>query len=129
MTWVGLVYIPLAFVTALFQAGVQELPFVDALLALVDDHSALAFLFAVFVGSLGNLLAYVYVSAVVALTIERGGWRNEPVFARKLDSDPRAPAAGGAEGRADRRHADDLGRRDPVGDPPADPLPARPPGR
>ena len=86
MTWVGLVYIPLAFVTALFQAGVQELPFVDALLALVDDHSALAFLFAVFVGSLGNLLAYVYVSAVVALTIERGRWRNEPVFARKLDN-------------------------------------------
>ena len=51
----------------------QELPFVDALLALVDDHSALAFLFAVFVGSLGNLLAYVYVSAVVALTINGAG--------------------------------------------------------
>jgi hypothetical protein len=74
MVWVGLVYIPVAFVTSLIQLGAQQLPLVDHLLELAGTHSGLAFLFAVFVGGLGNLLAFVYVSAVVALTLDREGW-------------------------------------------------------
>jgi hypothetical protein len=74
MVWVGLVYIPVAFVTSLIQLGVQQLPFVDHLLDLAGAHSGLAFLFAVFVGGLGNLLAFVYVSAVVARVLEGEGW-------------------------------------------------------
>ena len=44
------------------------------MLALAGDHSSLALLFSVFVGGFGNLLAFVYVSAVVARTMERQAW-------------------------------------------------------
>ncbi len=74
MAWIGLVYIPVAFATSLIQVAIQALPFVDHLLALAGDHSSLAFLFSVFVGGFGNLLAFVYVSAVVARTMERQAW-------------------------------------------------------
>jgi hypothetical protein len=74
MVWVGLVYIPVAFVTSLIQFGVQQLPFVDSVLDLAGARSGLAFVFAVFVGGLGSLLAFTYVSAVVAATLDRGGW-------------------------------------------------------
>jgi hypothetical protein len=76
MSWVGLVYLPVAFITSMIQAGIQQLPLVDHLLDLVGDHSVIALLFAVFVGGLGNLLAFVYVSAVVASTIDGGGWEH-----------------------------------------------------
>jgi hypothetical protein len=74
MMWVGLVYVPVAFVTSMIQLGVEQLPLIDHLLDLAGRHSGLAFLFAVFVGGLGNLLAFVYVSAVVAVIMDRGGW-------------------------------------------------------
>ncbi len=74
MAWIGLIYIPIALVTSLVQVGIQQLPLVDHVLELTGDHSAMAMLFAVFVGSVGNLLAFVFVSAVVAATIDRGGW-------------------------------------------------------
>jgi hypothetical protein len=74
MVWIGLVYVPVALLTSFIQVGVQRLPFVDHVLELVDDHSAIAAMFAIFVGGFGNLLAFVYVSAAVALTIERGSW-------------------------------------------------------
>jgi hypothetical protein len=74
MMWVGLVYIPVALITSLIQFGVQQLPLVDHVLELAGAHSGLALLFAVFVGGLGNLLAFVYVSAVVAATLDRQAW-------------------------------------------------------
>jgi hypothetical protein len=74
MLWVGLVYIPVALVTSALQFAIQKLPFVDHVLELTGDHSGIAFVFALFVGSLGNLLAFVYVSAVVSRTMDRGGW-------------------------------------------------------
>ena len=74
MAWVGLIYIPVALVTSMLQLAIQKLPLVDHVLDLTGDHSGMALLFAVFVGSVGNLLAFVFVSAVVAGTIERGGW-------------------------------------------------------
>jgi hypothetical protein len=75
MAWVGLIYVPLALVTSFVQAGLQALPLADHVLDLAGDHSGLAFVFAVFVGSLGNLLAFVYVSTVVAGTMERDRWQ------------------------------------------------------
>lgn len=74
MAWIGLIYIPIALVTSAIQAVIQQLPLADHVLELTGDHSGMAMLFAVFVGSVGNLLAFVFVSAVVAATIERGGW-------------------------------------------------------
>lgn len=75
MARVGLIYVPLALVTSFVQAGIQALPLADHVLDLTGDHSGLAFVFAVFVGGLGNLLAFVYVSTVVARTMDRGRWQ------------------------------------------------------
>jgi hypothetical protein len=75
MVWVGLIYVPVAFATSLIQVVIQWLPFVDRMLALAGDHSALAMLFAIFVGGFGNLLAFVYVSAVVARTMDGQDWQ------------------------------------------------------
>ena len=74
MARIGLIYIPIALVTSALQAAIQKLPLVDHVLELTGDHSGMALLFAVFVGSVGNLLAFVFVSTVVAGTIDRGGW-------------------------------------------------------
>jgi len=75
MARVGLVYVPLALLTSALQAAIQAIPFADHVLDLTGDHSGLAFVFAVFVGGLGNLLAFVYVSAVVARTMDGGRWQ------------------------------------------------------
>ena len=95
----------------------RRCPFVDHLLALAGDHSGLAFLFAVFVGGVGNLLAFVYVSAVVAAH-DRTRRLGKRAASRARPGDARRPArrrrAGGLVVVALLR----LGRRHPVGDPP-----------
>jgi hypothetical protein len=72
MAWVGLVYVPVSLAASLLQIAIQHVPFVDHLIELTGDHSGMAFLFAVFVGGFGNLLAFAYVAAVVARTIDTG---------------------------------------------------------
>lgn len=69
MVTIGLISIPVAFATALVEVAVESLPFVDRLLELAGTRSEVGVLLALAVGGVGNLLAFVYVSAVVAHVI------------------------------------------------------------
>lgn len=69
MVAIGLISIPVAFATALVEVAVESLPFVDRLLELAGTRSEVGVLIALLVGGVGNLLAFVYISAVVAHVI------------------------------------------------------------
>lgn len=69
MLLVGLVYVPVTIITSALQALVLTVPFVDGLVDLAGARSGIAVLIALLVGGIGNLLAFVYVSTVVAGTI------------------------------------------------------------
>ena len=103
MAWVGLGLHPRrASSRRCSRLAIQRCRSSTTLLALAGDHSGLAFLFAVFVGGVGNLLAFVYVSAVVARTIERGGLGARPRSRARRETLGRllvARAAGGADRR------------------------------
>ena len=71
MLTIGLVYVPVSIVSSILQAIVLNLPFVDDLVELAGARSGIAALFAVFVGGIGNLFAFTYVSIVVAAVIDR----------------------------------------------------------
>lgn len=69
MVAIGLISIPVAFATAIVEVAVESLPFVDRLLELAGTRSEVGVLLALLVGGVGNLLAFVYISAVVAQVI------------------------------------------------------------
>ncbi|MCB0968933.1 MAG: hypothetical protein KDB37_19035, partial [Ilumatobacter sp.] len=70
MMAIGLLYLPVAAVTAVVQSIVLAMPFVDDLVGLAGDRSAVALLISVAIGGLGDLLAFVYIAAVVARSID-----------------------------------------------------------
>jgi hypothetical protein len=63
---IGLVYLPAAIVVGLFAALLQSLPLLRQLTELSGTASGTGFLFAVLVGSLANVMAFVAVNAMVA---------------------------------------------------------------
>lgn len=69
MVAIGLISIPVAFATAIVEVAVESLPFVDRLLELAGTRSEVGVLVALLVGGVGNLLAFTYISAVVAHVI------------------------------------------------------------
>jgi hypothetical protein len=69
MVAVGLISIPVAFATALVEVAVESLPFVERLLELAGTRSEVGVLIALLVGGIGNLLAFTYISTVVAHVI------------------------------------------------------------
>jgi hypothetical protein len=71
MLTVGLVFIPVAIVTSIVQAGILAIPFVDQVLELAGNRSGLAFLLSLLVGGIADLLTFVYVVAAVARFVDR----------------------------------------------------------
>ncbi len=63
---IGLVYLPAAIVVGLFAALLQALPLVGPLTQVSGTASGTGFVFALLVGSLANVMAFVAVNAMVA---------------------------------------------------------------
>lgn len=81
MLAIGVVYVPVAIVVSIVQAGIQAIPFVDDLVELAGDRSGLAFVVPLAVGGIGDLLAFVYVAAAVARLLgERDDGRVVPTL-------------------------------------------------
>ncbi len=70
MLKIGLVYVPISIVTAILQVILLNVPWVDDLLDLAGARSGVAAVFAVFVGSIGNLLAFTIVTMMVARVMD-----------------------------------------------------------
>lgn len=73
MLAVGLIYIPVAIATSAVQGALLTVPFLRGLVDLAGDRSGLAMLLSILVGGLADLLAFVYVAAVVARVVAREG--------------------------------------------------------
>jgi hypothetical protein len=73
MLAVGLLYAPVALVTAAVQAGVFALPFVDELVEVAGDRSGVAFVLSIAIGGLADLLTFVFVVAMVARSLDDAG--------------------------------------------------------
>jgi hypothetical protein len=74
MLLIGSVFVPVAIATSVLQAGLLAIPLVDDVVDLAGDRSGIAFLLAIAVGGLAELLAFVFVIAAVARVIgERAG--------------------------------------------------------
>ncbi len=71
MLGIGFVYVPVGLVTSVIEAGVLALPFVDDLLGVAGKHSSISFLLTMLVGGIAEVLALVYVTAVVAKCMAR----------------------------------------------------------
>jgi hypothetical protein len=72
MSTIGIVYVPVAVVTSILQAGIFAIPFVDDVVDLAGDRSGTAFVLSMLVGGLADLLAFVYVVAAVARVVDGG---------------------------------------------------------
>lgn len=70
MLTIGLVYVPVAVVTSIVQAGLLAVPFVSDLIDLAGDRSGTAFLLAMAVGGIADVLTFVYVAAAVARVVD-----------------------------------------------------------
>ncbi len=81
---IGLVYLPAAVVVGLFAALLQSLPVLRQLTEVSGTASGTGFLFAVLVGSLANVMAFVAVNAMVAAYFDLLG--DDDVDASGLDA-------------------------------------------
>lgn len=70
MLAVGVVYVPVAVVTALVQVGILAIPFVDDVVDLAGDRSGTGFLLSMLVGGVADLLAFVYVTGAVSRIVD-----------------------------------------------------------
>lgn len=70
MLSIGLVYLPVALVTAGFQAGLLAIPFFDGFVELAGDRSWLAFILATTVGGIADLLTFLFVLAAVGRVVQ-----------------------------------------------------------
>jgi hypothetical protein len=66
MLLIGSVFVPVAIVTSALQAGLLAIPLVDDVVDLAGERSSIAFLLAIAVGGIAELLAFVFVVAAVA---------------------------------------------------------------
>jgi hypothetical protein len=70
MLLIGSVFVPVAIVTSMLQAGVLAIPLVDDVVDLAGDRSGIAFVLAIAVGGIAELLAFAFVTAAVARVID-----------------------------------------------------------
>lgn len=70
LIWVGLVYIPIAIASTLVYLAVSAIPLVDDVQELAGARSGVGLLAGVLVGGIASLLAFVYVSCVVARIVD-----------------------------------------------------------
>ncbi len=71
--WIGLVYVPIGAVTAASVHLISQIGAIDGLLDLATRNSAVGAVITALLGGLGNLLAFMVVSAVVAAALDRAG--------------------------------------------------------
>ncbi|MAT04257.1 MAG: hypothetical protein CL424_04340 [Acidimicrobiaceae bacterium] len=70
MLTVGLLYAPVAVATAVIQAGVFAMPFVDELVEVAGERSGVAFLISIAIGGLADLLTFVFIVAIVVRAMD-----------------------------------------------------------
>ena len=109
---------------------ILRVPLIDGLIDLAGERSGIAALFAIFVGGIGNLLAFTFVSSMVATTIDRP-WANDGRPCSAMRGHPgslRRLVGAVARSAVDRDRPAGLRGRHPVGDSSARALPDDSPG-